>query len=625
MSDLRLSEPRSGLLPEAERALLEGNISRAEKWTKLHLKTSPDDREGRVLLATIYAKSNRIADAKTILTSVIEEGPFYEAHVTLSTIYFYENSISEALEQAEMAIELEPRELAAYNKTGNALVQKGLLELALQYFKRAVEYGPTDVDSIQNLAAALKDSGHMEESLLAWQRVLELDPNRVSGWLNFGMLQLASHDYDSALSAANRAIELEPKSLESWILGGLASSELGSADKAEQFFRQALTLDPNQPLAQASLGVALQEQGKFDDSQKWLLKSVKHWESNGLAYYVLVRSKKVTDLDIPLLETIEKILAKPKIGLLDRSYMEYALGKAFDDLKDYSRSLEHFDRANEFAYEFWFSEKPWDKERYKYTTDRTIETFSPDRIEKLRLAGNASELPILIVGMIRSGTTLVEQILSSHPDIAGAGELTYWHEQASRCFDIQSGEVNQNLLQTTAEGYLRLLKSKGTGAKRVTDKLPHNYAVLGLIHPALPKARIIHIRRNPLDNCFSIYTTGYSRPPGFTLKRDNIVFAYQEYLRMVDHWRQILPKDRFMEIDYEELIANRETLAKQMIEFVGLEWDDRCLSHEKNERVVHTPSAWQVRQPLYTTSIARWKKYEPWLREFAVFADSTQR
>ena len=145
--------------------------------------------------------------------------------------------------------------------------------------------------------------------------------------------------------------------------------------------------------------------------------------------------------------------------------------------------------------------------------------------------------------------------------------------------------------------------------------------MLGLVHIAFPSARIIHIRRDPIDNCLSIFTTPYQKPPGFGLIRRNIVFAYRQYWRLMEHWRKTLPSDRFLEVNYEDLIENREAVTRRMIEFAGLDWDDSCLQHEKNERSVSTPSMWQVRQPIYKTSVARWRKFEPWLGELAELRD----
>lgn len=610
------STTQIGLYSDAERAYQSGNLARAEKFCRLNLKYQPDDRSTKILLAIVIAKKGEAEEAIPILEEVVLEKPSYEAHLGLATILLFTGNLDEAVIHAEAAIQMAPRELGTYNKFGMELVQRGLAEKAVGYFRRACEFAPNDVSSAQNLAAALKDAGQMRESLAAWKKVTELAPNYGHAWLNLGLLELAAQDLEAALSAGMKAVASDPNSVESQMLVGLAFSEMGRATDATARFRTVLNLDPNHALAQASLGIALYEQGQFDQGIKWLQVSLERWKTNGLAYYTQARSRKITTADAPMIESLETLLQRSDFSLVDRSYMEYALGKAYEDLKDYGTSIAHYDAANNAAYEFWMQENPWNRDRYEATINHTIATFSKDRVEDLKKLGLASDLPVFIVGMIRSGTTLVEQILSSHPSVAGAGELTYWHEQAVKCFNADDDAVDVEKLTEIATGYLELLKESGPKAHRVTDKLPHNYAVLGLIQPALPNARIIHIRRNPIDNCLSVYTTAYARPPGFTLKRENIIFAYQEYQRLVAHWRQTLPEDRFLEIDYEDLIANRETVARKMINFIGLEWSDRCLHHEENKRIVHTPSAWQVRQPLYTTSIERWRKFEPWIAPF---------
>jgi hypothetical protein len=222
--------------------------------------------------------------------------------------------------------------------------------------------------------------------------------------------------------------------------------------------------------------------------------------------------------------------------------------------------------------------------------------------------------------MIRSGTSLLEQILSSHPAITGAGELPFWHQHAAEAYDA-SGHPAPERLANLARAYRDELARLGPGALRVTDKLPHNYAMLGLIHIAFPEARMIHVRRDPADNCLSVYTTAYQRPPVFAHHRDNIVFAYRQYQRLVAHWRAAMPPDRWIEVDYEDLIRDREGWTRRLIDFAGLEWDDACLRHETNRRAVRTPSLWQVRQPLYTTSIARWKRFAPDIPEFAALSN----
>lgn len=218
--------------------------------------------------------------------------------------------------------------------------------------------------------------------------------------------------------------------------------------------------------------------------------------------------------------------------------------------------------------------------------------------------------PALIVGMPRSGTTLVEQIVSSHPLVAAGGELTFWTDQRETA-------AAKDAASRLAAGYLALLRRIGPGSERVTDKNPFNFLHLGAIRLALPHARFIHVRRDPIDTCLSIYFTRFATPQAFAYDRGDLVFYYRQYERLMAHWRAFIPADRLLEIDYESLIANRESLTRRMIAFCGLPWDAACLAPESNPRLVRTASVWQARQPVYRTSVERWRRYEPWLGELS--------
>ncbi|MGH7119615.1 MAG: sulfotransferase family protein, partial [Acetobacteraceae bacterium] len=217
--------------------------------------------------------------------------------------------------------------------------------------------------------------------------------------------------------------------------------------------------------------------------------------------------------------------------------------------------------------------------------------------------------PILIVGMPRSGTTLVEQILSAHPAVAAGGELTYWA-------DLHRGPLGENEPVASAQGiagnYLTLLRGISPDALRVTDKLPVNYENLGLIHQLFPRAFIVHCRRHPADTCLSIYMTHFSSR---LADRGDLIFLYRQYERLMAHWRAVLPAERFTEIDYETLIADPEPAIRSLIAFCKLDWNDACLAPQRNRRPVTTASVWQARQPIYARSVDRWRHYEPWLDE----------
>ena len=244
-----------------------------------------------------------------------------------------------------------------------------------------------------------------------------------------------------------------------------------------------------------------------------------------------------------------------------------------------------------------------------------IRTLTPDHFTRRAAFGADSELPVLIVGMPRSGTTLVEQILSSHPEIAGGGELTFWGDKAN-ALAVAGVALSEEAAHELAAKYLALLRRIGPAAHRVTDKMPQNYMHLGLIHMVFPRARTIHCRRDPIDTCLSIYFTHFGLMKDYAFERRGIIFFYEQYLSLMAHWRRVLPPDRFLEVDYEALVADPEPVTRRIIDFCGLDWDDACLRSENNPRVVSTASMWQARQRIYQTSVERWRRYEPWLGEF---------
>jgi hypothetical protein len=282
--------------------------------------------------------------------------------------------------------------------------------------------------------------------------------------------------------------------------------------------------------------------------------------------------------------------------------------------------MRHFDEANRIEAQLQkLAGRTFHRKEYAAEIDRIIETYTPEFFARQKRFGCASELPILIVGMPRSGTTLVEQILSSHTNVEAGGELTFWSEQFPALAEVAPIELGPALTRNLATDYLAVLRGISPAAERVTDKTPGNFQLLGPIHLIFPQARIIHCRRNPIDTCLSIYFTYFGTMKDFTGDRSDIVFFYEQYLRLTAHWRRVLRADRFLEIDYEALVADRERLTRHMIGFCGLDWDEACLRSERNRRVIKTASNWQARQPVYTTSVARWRHYEPWLGEFRRF------
>lgn len=594
-----------------------GQFELAETLATRQLATDASSSPARFIRALVFARTGRRDRAIDELTQLVGADPTaFEAYLALASLLFASGRLDEGRATADAAIQLQPDDPDAHHQLGQHLLRASDYVGAAALFKQAVRLAPTRLPYVRDLATALASAGFVSEAGQVWEEFLAVQPKSTEGWVAFGRICLANNDPGRALSAGLSATILNTNSADAHILCGLAASELGDSHSAERHFLIAKGFAPENPLVLAALGLALNEQGRFSEATPHLQRSLELWPTNGLAYYTLVRANAVPDR-ANFRATIRQHLSDRRSSPLDRSYMEYALAKADEDDREFGLAMEHYDRATAEAYDFWLKARPWDRERYSWTIDRTIDVFNRELIERLASAGNSSERPLFVVGMIRSGTTLVEQILSSHCHIKAGGEMTYWHEHAAKVFDPATGTIDAYQLQRVATNYLAHLQSLDSSAERVTDKLPHNFAMLGLVASALPNARFINVVRHPVDNCLSVYTTAYQRPPAFTLRRDNIVLAYKEYRRLMAHWRATLPTTQLLEVSYEDLVANREAVTRRLIEFSGLDWDDACLNHEDNKRSVHTPSAWQVRQPIYTTSMGRWRNFEPWLREFA--------
>jgi hypothetical protein len=250
-----------------------------------------------------------------------------------------------------------------------------------------------------------------------------------------------------------------------------------------------------------------------------------------------------------------------------------------------------------------------------------IARFTRELFASRNVEGEDDDTPVLVLGMPRSGTTLIERIVSSHPGVAGGGELVFWNDHAPGQVDAEP-ETLAGAADELRTAYLRLLRGIGPDALRVTDKMPFNFLWVGLVHLLLPGARFVHCRRNPIDTCLSVYTTHFTQTWGFASDRADLVFYYRQYLRLAGHWRSVIPADRWIDVDYEEATSAPEAIARRLVAFSGLEWDAACLAPERNPDAVRTANKWQARQPVYRTSVERWRKYEPWIGELATLAQT---
>ena len=350
---------------------------------------------------------------------------------------------------------------------------------------------------------------------------------------------------------------------------------------SEELVRRAISLEPRNGDAHVMLGTILMQHGRFDEAAASfdLANALDTQDVVGPAS--LVQVKPLSESDRPLIEQLEHKLKNPGLTGNEAALVHFALGKAYDDLGEYGRAIEHFDQANSLKKR---GSNHYDRTAHAELVDRLIRRFTPEFFSRNKDMAHDWDVPVLIVGMPRSGTTLAEQIISSHPDVTAGGELTFWPDHVSDFRVDRDGKIDPVWMRETQAAYQARLSQISTTARRITDKLPQNFQNLGLLHAAFPKARVIHCRRDPIDTCLSIYFTNFARRMDFAFDREWIVDYYQQYARLMEHWRNVLPSNCLLEIDYEELVAAPEPVIRSIIQFCGLEWDDACLRPEQNQR-----------------------------------------
>ena len=525
-----------------------------------------------------------------------------------------EGRTDEAIMEASHAVRLQPDDPGSHNNLGLCFLASWQSPRAVDHFKRAISLGSEGFIFHHNLALALHQQSRDVEAMAAFRRAIELNPLHADSLAHLGQMLFSNGRPQEAVACYERAVAAESDPTRRALHRAAALMQQGLATEAEAALRGATVADSTADLAHHALGELLQRRGKFDEAHASFTRALELQPKRGAAYLSLVTGRKIEASDRALIHRMRAMLDDAGLAPFEQRHLHYALGKAFDDLGDYASAILHYDRANQImATLLRRAGQSFDRDGFEAGISRSIENSGPAFFASRPATAANSDLPVLIVGMPRSGTTLVEQILSSHREIGAAGELSYWTDRSRAMTQSSLERLAEAERSRLADDYIAVLRMAAPAARRVTDKMPTNFMVLGLIHHALPGARIIHCRRNPLDTCLSIYFTPTGNPLNFTHDRSDIVFYYEQYVRLMAHWRSVLPSERFLEIDYEMLVAEPERVARRMLEFCRLPWDDACLSHEGNAHMIATPSLWQARQPIYGRAVERWRRYRDWL------------
>ena len=509
-----------------------------------------------------------------------------------------------------------PAQLQQILETGIAHHKEGRKEEAERCYRQVLEIAPNQPDALNLLGVLAADAGLLGLSIDLMRKALTLRPKDPNILNNLGHALSETHQYEEARDKLERAVALKPDFDEAKYNLGKALRFLGETELALKWWKEVWEADDRVYAALVGITNIYADEGRFEEAETTAREVKKRLPHRPAGYISFAHIHKFREDDGTLAE-IKSQLTSENIAEQDKVALHYAAGKICDDLKMFDEAFGHFDLANRLAC------KTYDHKPTEAFWQRMKTVFSKRFFADRSGWGHDTDAPVFIVGMPRSGTTLTEQILAAHPDVYAGGELETMDRLARFSEDISPTreEFPVSALKLTRVGaefvgrhYIDDLKRRSNRtARRITNKMPHNFQLLGLIALTMPNAKIIHCRRNPMDTCLSCWTKNFNDAHGYNRSLEDLGRYYRGYFDLMDHWRKVLPIS-ILDVDYESYTSDLESTARKIVDFVGLEWNSRCLNFYEIERSVRTASQWQVRQPIYTTSVERWRNYMPHLQ-----------
>jgi Flp pilus assembly protein TadD len=504
-------------------------------------------------------------------------------HVT-ATEQLGRGAFAEARESYQQLVNLDPRDAAARNGLGIALAQLTRYGEAEAELRRAIDLKPGYPEAHFNLAGVLQATGRFNESEMPLRRALKLKPTYLDARISLGMNSVLVGRLGEARECYEKVLRVAPRNPQALVGIGQIESLEGRLTEAEAAFRRALESEPRASYAWAAL--------------VWL--------------------RRMTPADSQWVKRAEEIAAGG-LNAVDEATLRFAIGKYYDDLGDFGRAFGSYQRANQL---YKLRAESYDREAHTRFVDDLVRARTRETIAAASAGGSDSERPVFVLGMPRSGTSLVEQIIASHPQAHGAGELDFWQNVVRRHeTEFRESLLTEPMRRKLAQDYLRQLARHSGSALRVVDKAPFNANYLGIIHATFPRARIIYLQRDPIDTCLSCYFQQFPPFLNWSMDLADLEHYYRDSHRLAAHWHRVLPPGTILDVPYAELTADQEKWTRRILEFIGLPWDERCLEFYKTPRVVHTASVWQVRQKIYRTSVERWRNYERFIGPLRALKD----
>lgn len=651
------------LVQQAQELASRGETLKARNLARQATVLDKKNVEAWCLYAGTFSFSGEPREALRLIKHALDLQPDHLGAVFIKAATYHQmKHFPQALALAEKILLKEPTNPKALLIKADALLATGQMDDAATIYLRLLKQNPRHIEIYSRLEAfepqtsALQKAGEALQALVAESKVpaeayvtlsvlahksdsalaaldwanhaVQLNPQLARAHYALGYAYMDELHHDLAVESLRKAVELDPKSVDYQSVLARALCFSGRMDEGGELISRLYKAQPdNQDIVQ-SYGLILSMSGQHEEAQA-VYRNVK--QKTPMFYFELSQVARISEGD-PVIEEIEQRLQAGQDPGVHSAFLRFALGKMYSDIGEYERSFAAYEQANKTIH----AVTPHDESVMQNLCDGIIDIVDTAAVQADAETSSDTQLPVYIFGMPRSGTTLTETILGAHPEVKNGGELPlgglmtrYLDSVVGEPYPawMRPGALDPEVLKTTVDAMADDMVELAQGAKRVTDKLPHNFWYVGMLARFFPKARFIHVRRHPADTCLSIYFQmfGPRRHP-YSWDQAELGRYYRHYEGLMDHWRSVLG-DRLVEVRYEDLVQNRELETRRLVQACGLDWDDACLEDRQNDRdFVHTASKWQVRQAVYKTSMLRYKRYEQWLAPLLdALGDSVQR
>lgn len=610
---------------QINKLISEQNFQKAQKLCKALCEQSPNDAEALFLAGAIHGQLGNFAAAEQVFIDALALAPNHPIlNYNQGVALFQQKRYQQSIEFFSRSVQLQPNQFDVWMYLARACEETGTIEHAVKSYQQAVSLQPESTKALHALGSVYLKSKMWPDASDIYARLLELDSTDSLCISNLGIALSRAYQYERLIALLKPVALNKPNEIKPNYYVALAHIEVGEVEDALIFYNRVINIQSDHPEAAVGVASIYSFKGMYQEALDTILPLTKNRQDVAGVALAFAAIAPRFNLHVEAMKLLERHVDSLTLSDHTRAKVAVALGNLYDKSGNYEQAFEYIKRGNSYNLH------GFNRENHIKGIEILEKLYTEDSITSLPVSGSESIQPIFIVGMPRSGTTLIEQILASHTQVFGAGELKYIQ---NICFELHEMQINgkafpfcmtyvspEELLRL-ANNYLGHLNRLSDGAPRVTDKIPTNHLYLGLIYQLFPNAKVIHIKRDPMDTCVSCYCQFFSGAYPYTYDLDDLGFYYRSYERLMRLWKKVLPLE-VLDVSYEKLVGDQENITHKILDFCELSWDQACLEFHKTNRIVATASTDQVREPMNSGAIGKWRRFE---NHVDVLADALEK